>query len=79
MHGISANLMSLYQDPLFRLPLPAQLVDATLRAIGRTATMASDLSAHRRRSSMKAISDLTNRRAGSDPSRDIFSLSESER
>ncbi len=58
--------------------VPSLLV-RIMSTIGRAATMASDLPAHRRRSSMEATGDLTNRRTGSDPSRDIFSLSESER
>src|SRR5262245_49856968 len=46
--------------------------------IGRTATMAGDFPAHRRGCSTEATGDLTERRARSDPSRDILSLSERE-
>src|SRR5258706_4779152 len=46
--------------------------------IGRTAAMAYDLSAHCRGGTTQTTGDLANRRAGSDPSRDIFSLSEGE-
>src|SRR5208337_570289 len=48
-------------------------------AIGRSATMARNLPAHRRRSPMKTTGDLTNRRTGSHPSRNVLSLSERER
>ena len=45
----------------------------------QAATMARDLSAHRRGGTTQTTGNLANRRAGSDPSRDVFSLSESER
>src|SRR6059058_1697789 len=46
--------------------------------IGRTAAMAYDLSAHCRGGTTQTTGDLANRRVGSDPSRNIFSLSEGE-
>src|SRR6266404_2328490 len=51
------------------------LVIRRMRAIGRTATMAGDLPAHRRGSSIEVSGDLTNRRTGSDASRDVLALS----
>src|SRR6266404_9579825 len=47
--------------------------------IGRTAAMAYDLSAHCRGGTTQTTGDLANRRVGSDPSRNIFSLSEGKR
>src|SRR6266436_976707 len=49
-----------------------------MSAIGRTATMAGDLPAHRRGSSIEVSGDLTKRPTGSDPSRDVLSLSKVE-
>jgi len=46
--------------------------------IGKTAAMAYDLSAHCRGGTTQTTGDLANRRAGSDPSRNIFSLSKGE-
>ena len=49
-----------------------------MSAIGRTATMACDLPAHRRGSSVEVFGYLTHRRAASNPSGDVFSLSKRE-
>jgi hypothetical protein len=49
-----------------------------MSAIARTATMAGDLSAHRRGSSTQVSGDLPHRRAGSNPSRDVLSLRKGE-
>src|SRR5882757_3777918 len=46
--------------------------------IGRAATMASDFPTYGGDSSPQATGDLTNRRAGSNPSGDVFSLGETE-
>jgi len=54
------------------------LVIRVMGVIGRTATMAGDLPAHRRGRAIQASSDLTKRRTGSDPSGDIFSLNPCE-
>jgi hypothetical protein len=45
-------------------------------SIGRTATVARNLPAHRRGRSIEVSGHLTKRRTGSNPSRDIFSLSQ---
>src|ERR1700680_2129844 len=44
--------------------------------IGGTAAMTYDLSAHRRGGTTQTTGNLANRRSGSDPSRNVFSLSE---
>src|SRR5713101_717180 len=49
-----------------------------MSAIGRTATMAGDLPAHRRGRSIEVSGYPTNRRTGSDPSREVLSLSKGE-
>src|SRR3984957_10409179 len=46
--------------------------------IGRTATMASDFPTHCGDRSLQATGDLTNRRAGSNSSGDVFSLGQME-
>jgi hypothetical protein len=55
------------------------LLIRSIGAIARSATVARNFAAHCRRSSMEATGDLTNRRAASHPSRDVFSFTESER
>src|SRR5229473_5823973 len=50
------------------------LVIRLMSAIARTATMAGDLPAHRRGSSIEVSGYLTNRRTVSDPPRDFLSL-----
>ncbi len=40
--------------------------------------MAGDLSAHRRRSSLQTFGYFTDRRTGSNPSRDVFPLRQRE-
>src|SRR5882724_2886838 len=54
------------------------MVIRLMSAIGWTTTMARDFTAYRRDRSIKASSDLTSRRTGSDPSRYILSLSKGE-
>src|ERR1017187_8716864 len=54
------------------------LVTRFTGSIDRTATVACHFPAHRRRSSLQASGDLTNRRTASDPSRDVLSLSQRE-
>jgi hypothetical protein len=49
-----------------------------MSAIGRTATMAGDLPTHGGNGSIQMSGDLTQRRTGGDPSRDVFSLRECE-
>jgi hypothetical protein len=56
-----------------------KLVDLLMGTIGWPATMAADFPTHGGHSSLQATGDLTNRRAESDPSRDVFSLGETER
>src|SRR6185369_14256102 len=57
--------------PQSRLP---GVVIRLMRPIGGTATMACDLPAHRRGRSIQVSGDLTNRRAGSNPARDVLAL-----
>src|SRR6202047_1408990 len=57
--------------PQSRLP---GVVIRLLRPIGGTATMAGALPAHRRSRSIQVSGDLTNRRAGSHPARDVLAL-----
>jgi hypothetical protein len=54
------------------------LVIRFMGSISRTATMACDLPTHRRGGSIQVSSDLTNRRAGSNPARDVLALSPCE-
>src|SRR2546426_3939987 len=70
VHGKKALL-----GPQGRLP---GLVIRLMSAIDRTATMAVDLPAHRRGSSIEVSGYFTNRRTGSDPSRNVLSLSKGE-
>ena len=49
------------------------------RSIVRTPAMAGDLPAHRRDRPLQTCGDPTNRRTGSDPSRDVFPLGQRER
>src|SRR5215472_2487335 len=70
VHGKQTSLRAQGRNPC--------LVIRIMGTVGRTATMARNFPAYRRRSSIEATGDLTNRRTRSDPSRDIFSLSESE-
>src|SRR5216684_6353007 len=62
--------------PQSRLP---GLVIRFIGSILRTATMTCDLPAHRRSSALQAFGYITNRRPASDPSRNVFSLSQCER
>src|SRR5690242_11588991 len=57
--------------------VPSLLV-RIMSAISGPASMTRDFPAHRGGSSIKATRDLTNRRAGSNPSRNVLSLSECE-
>src|SRR6185295_7158078 len=61
--------------PQSRLP---GVVIRLMRPIGGTATMACDLPAHRRSRSIQVSGDLTNRRAGSNPPRDVLALARCE-
>src|SRR5216684_4470254 len=77
------NLLQLHMDgqkaplwPQCRLP---GLVIRFIGSILRTATMTCDLPAHRRSSALQAFGYITNRRPASDPSRNVFSLSQCER
>src|ERR1700722_1313223 len=71
VHGQQAALGS-----QSRLP---SLCVRVMGTIGKTAAMAHPISAHRRAGTTQTTGDLANRRARSDPSRNIFSFSEGER
>src|SRR5580658_9337393 len=70
VHGQQAALGS-----QSRLP---SLCVRVMGTIGKTPTMAHELSAHRRAGTTQTTGDLANRRARSDPSRNFFSLSKGE-
>ncbi|HMD07551.1 MAG TPA: hypothetical protein VKH63_08455 [Candidatus Acidoferrum sp.] len=76
------NLLQLLMDskkagfrPQSRLP---SLGIRFIGSIFRTATMTYHFPAHRRRGSVQKLSYLTNRRTGSNPSRDVLSLRQCE-
>src|SRR5271156_1522676 len=71
--GVNAQRAALGSQS--RLPILSARIMGT---IGRTAAMAYDLSAHRRGGTTQTTGNLANRRAGSDPSRNVFALSEGQ-
>src|SRR5215475_4265653 len=70
VHGKQTTFRPQCQNP--SLPI------CIMRTVGWAAAMASDLPTYGGGSSIEMTRYLTNRRAGSDPSRDVFSLSQSE-
>src|ERR1700730_9176351 len=70
VHGQQAALGS-----QSRLP---SLCVRVMGTIGKTAALAHPISTHRRAGTTQTTGDLANRRARSDPSRNIFSFSEGE-
>jgi len=61
---------------------PGRVPGSTISFVGsilRTATMTCDLAAHRRCGALQASGDITNRRTGSEPPRNVLSLNHCER